>query len=152
VDGVLTDGRIYYSGRGEQLQSFYVQDGFGIKAAQRAGIIVAVISGRRSGAVKHRCRELDIHHVLQGVQDKLAAFARLAARLKVTAAECACIGDDVPDVTLMRRLGRSYAVPDGHAAARAAAHTITRLRGGRGAVREVCDELTRARRRPRRRS
>jgi len=141
VDGVLTDGRLYYGARGELLKAFHVRDGHGIKALRAAGIEVAVLSGRRSPAVRRRCRELGIRHVIQGADDKLAAFERLARTLGVEPRECACIGDDVPDLPLMRAVGLACAVADAHAAARRAAHYITALQGGCGAVREVCDLL-----------
>ncbi|HTY48378.1 MAG TPA: HAD hydrolase family protein [Steroidobacteraceae bacterium] len=141
VDGVLTDGRLWFGARGEALKSFHVRDGFGLKALQGAGVQVAVLSGRRSPAVRSRCRELGIRHLIQGSGDKLADFARLARRLRLCAAQCACIGDDVPDVPLMRTVGLAFAVADAHAEARAAAHRVTRLPGGHGAVREVCDLL-----------
>ena len=153
VDGVLTDGRLYFGAQGELLKAFNVRDGLGIQALRRAGIEVAVISGRRSAAVVRRCRELGITQLVQGADDKLAAFERLAARLGVAPQACACIGDDVPDVPLMRVVRVAYAVRDAHPIARGAAHRITRLGGGLGAVREVCDELVaaaqaRARREP----
>jgi 3-deoxy-D-manno-octulosonate 8-phosphate phosphatase (KDO 8-P phosphatase) len=147
VDGVLTDGRLYYGARGEVLKCFHVRDGYGIRALREAGIEIAVISGRRSAAVARRCRELGIRHLIQGADDKLAAFARLATRLRIRAAECACIGDDVPDVPLLQVIGLSYAVADAHPAAKKAARHTTRLRGGCGAVREVCDQLLTATRR-----
>ena len=141
VDGVLTDGRLYFGVRGEALKAFHVRDGVGLKQLQRAGLIVAVISGRRSHMVAARCRELGVAHVLQGVADKLAALRRLCARLKLTPAACACVGDDLPDVPLMRAAALSFAVADAHHSARRAADVITRLPGGCGAVREVCDHL-----------
>lgn len=141
VDGVLTDGRLYYGARGELLKAFHVRDGHGIKALRAAGIEVAVLSGRRSAAVGRRCRELGIRHVIQGAGDKLAAFSRLARRLEIEPRECACIGDDVPDLPLMRAVGLACAVADAHPAARRAAHYTTVSRGGSGAVREVCDLL-----------
>jgi len=141
VDGVLTDGRLYYGARGEALKCFHVRDGHGIKQLRAAGIDVAVISGRRSPAVARRCRELGVAHVVQGAEDKLAAFTRLIERLGVKPAECACIGDDAPDVPLLRAAGESYAVADAHPSARAAARHATRAKGGHGAVREVCDRL-----------
>ncbi len=148
VDGVLTDGRLYYGPRGELIRCFHVRDGHGIKALRAAGVEVAVLSGRRSAAVDRRCRELGIRHVLQGVGDKLSAFGRLAARLRVPPFACACIGDDVPDVPLMRAVGLAFAVADAHPEARRAAHYTTSLDGGRGAVRQVCDHLVGAARRP----
>jgi 3-deoxy-D-manno-octulosonate 8-phosphate phosphatase (KDO 8-P phosphatase) len=149
VDGVLTDGRLYFGARGELMKAFHVRDGHGIKELQRAGVTVAVISGRRSAAVRHRCGELGIRHLIQGAQDKLAAFEGLRTRLKVPHAQCACIGDDVPDLPMMRTVGLSFAVCDAHPSACRAADRRTRLPGGRGAVREVCDLLLQARTRRR---
>jgi 3-deoxy-D-manno-octulosonate 8-phosphate phosphatase (KDO 8-P phosphatase) len=145
VDGVLTDGRLYFGARGEALKVFDVRDGYGLVALQRAGVTVAVISGRRSGAVRARCRELGIRHVYQGVADKLGVFERLRSRLELARGACACVGDDLPDVPLMKAVGLSFAVADAHAAARRAARVVTRRGGGRGAVREVCDLLLAAR-------
>jgi 3-deoxy-D-manno-octulosonate 8-phosphate phosphatase (KDO 8-P phosphatase) len=141
VDGVLTDGRLYFGPRGEALKVFDVRDGYGLVALQRAGIAIAVISGRRSGAVSARCRELGIRHVYQGVADKLAVFERLRRRLKLAAGACACVGDDLPDVPLMSAVALGFAVADAHPAVRRAAAVVTRQGGGRGAVREVCDFL-----------
>jgi 3-deoxy-D-manno-octulosonate 8-phosphate phosphatase (KDO 8-P phosphatase) len=147
VDGVLTDGRLRYGAAGEVEKVFHVRDGYGIKALQAAGVRVAVLSGRESHAVAQRCAELGIGEVLQGVVDKAAAFEALVARLGVAPRCCACIGDDTPDVALMARTGFAVAVADAHADARRAAHRRTRLSGGAGAVREVCDWLLAARRR-----
>jgi 3-deoxy-D-manno-octulosonate 8-phosphate phosphatase (KDO 8-P phosphatase) len=141
VDGVLTDGRLYFGARGEALKAFHVRDGVGLKQLQRAGLTVAVISGRRSRMVAARCRELGVRHVRQGVGDKLAALMQLCARLKLTPASCACVGDDLPDVPLMRVAALSFAVADAHRSARRAADVVTRRPGGCGAVREVCDHL-----------
>jgi 3-deoxy-D-manno-octulosonate 8-phosphate phosphatase (KDO 8-P phosphatase) len=146
VDGVLTDGRLYYGARGEALKVFHVRDGLGLKLLAAADITVAVISGRRSAMTAKRCRELGVKHLLQGIDDKLAAFNTLRGRLGVTPSVCACVGDDVPDVPLMREVGLSFAVADAHPQARNAAHVVTRLPGGQGAVREVCDYLLEARR------
>jgi len=139
VDGVLTNGQLYYGARGEQLKVFHVHDGYGIQALRRAGVQIAVISGRRSSAVARRCRELGIREVHQGIADKARTFERLIKRLGIAAHECACIGDDTPDVALMQRVGIAFAVANAHADARRAAHRHTRLAGGAGAVREVCD-------------
>jgi 3-deoxy-D-manno-octulosonate 8-phosphate phosphatase (KDO 8-P phosphatase) len=147
VDGVLTDGRLYYGLRGEALKVFHVRDGLGLKLLAAAGVTVAVISGRKSGMTGRRCRELGIRHVLQGVDDKLAGFQRLRARLGLAAGACACVGDDLPDVPLMRCVGLAFAVSDAHPHARSAAHVVTSLGGGQGAVREVCDYLLQARER-----
>jgi 3-deoxy-D-manno-octulosonate 8-phosphate phosphatase (KDO 8-P phosphatase) len=144
VDGVLTDGRLHYGERGEQLKVFHVRDGQGIRALGRLGVGFAIISGRKSVAVERRARDLGIAHVLQGIDDKLAAFERLRTRLRLARAQCACVGDDTPDVAVMQVAGLAFAVADAHEDAIAAADVVTRLRGGRGAVREVCDRLVAA--------
>lgn len=145
VDGVMTDGRLRYGPYGERDKVFHVRDGHGIKAVRAAGIDIGVISGRRSAAVQRRCRDLGIEHLMQGIQDKGAAFASLIARLGVNAQQCACIGDDVPDLPILQQVGLAVAVADAHESARAAAHRCTRAAGGSGAVREVCDWLLAAR-------
>jgi 3-deoxy-D-manno-octulosonate 8-phosphate phosphatase (KDO 8-P phosphatase) len=145
VDGVLTDGRLYFGPRGEALKVFHVRDGYGIRKLIEAGIEVAVISGRRSAAVSARCRELGVTRVMQGAGDKLAAFERVRRRAQVAARACACVGDDLPDVPLFAAVGLAFAVADAHPLARRAAHHVTALPGGRGAVREVCDRLLAAR-------
>ena len=145
VDGVLTDGRLYISATGEELKVFHVRDGAGIVAVQRAGVTVAIISGRDSPAVTRRAAELGIHHVYQGVDDKGAQLDRLMAELDVTAAETACVGDDTPDAPMLRRAGLAVGVSDAHPTLLAAVHWVTPSRGGHGAVREVCDLLLSAR-------
>jgi 3-deoxy-D-manno-octulosonate 8-phosphate phosphatase (KDO 8-P phosphatase) len=141
VDGVLTDGRLYFGARGEALKVFHVRDGAGIVQLRRAGIAVVVISGRRSSMVATRCRELGVRHVHQGVRDKLTVLKRLCARLKVPLAACACVGDDLPDLPLLRAVALSFAVADAHVSVRRAARFVTALPGGAGAVRAVGDRL-----------
>ena len=141
---MLTDGRVYYGTRGEQLQCFNIKDGHGLKSLAHIGVAVAIISGRRSAAVTRRCRDLEIRHLVQGSRDKVRDFRVLAAKLGVTPAQCAFIGDDSPDVPLLREVGLAFAVADAHPTARAAAHHVTRSGGGDGAVREVCDRLLQA--------
>jgi 3-deoxy-D-manno-octulosonate 8-phosphate phosphatase (KDO 8-P phosphatase) len=141
ADGVLTDGRVFIGPRGEAFKVFNVHDGYGIVQLQRAGVAIAVISGRRSPMLAVRCRELGIRHLFQGVADKLGVFARLCARLRLTPAACACVGDDIADLPLMRAATLSFAVANAHREVRRAADIITRLPGGTGAVREVCDHL-----------
>jgi 3-deoxy-D-manno-octulosonate 8-phosphate phosphatase (KDO 8-P phosphatase) len=141
VDGVLTDGRLYFGPRGEALKVFHARDGYGMRRLIAAGVEIAVISGRRSPAVLARCRELGIRRVLQGAADKLAAFERLLGGAGVAARDCACVGDDVPDLALFGVVGLSFAVPGAPAAVRDAAHHVTKMPGGLGAVREVCDRL-----------
>jgi 3-deoxy-D-manno-octulosonate 8-phosphate phosphatase (KDO 8-P phosphatase) len=146
VDGVLTDGRLYFGPDGEALKVFHVHDGLGIRLVQRAGIEVAVISGRSSAAVASRCRELGIRHVVQGCEDKLGAAIRIARELDVQPHAIACVADDTGDLPLMSAVGMAFAVRDAHPLLRRAADRVTRLRGGRGAVREVCDWLLARRR------
>jgi 3-deoxy-D-manno-octulosonate 8-phosphate phosphatase (KDO 8-P phosphatase) len=141
VDGVMTDGRLYFGPEGEALKVFHARDGHGLKRVAAAGIVLAIISGRRSRAVTARARELGIRHVRQGVTDKLAALDLLCARLEIARRECACIGDDTPDVPLMHAVGVAFAVSDAHPEALAAADIVTQLPGGHGAVREACDWL-----------
>jgi 3-deoxy-D-manno-octulosonate 8-phosphate phosphatase (KDO 8-P phosphatase) len=141
VDGVLTDGRLFYGPRGETLKAFHVRDGHGIKLLLRRGVEVAVISGRSSAAVQRRCRELGVRHVFQGVEDKLGCFEALRTRLGFEPRDCAAVGDDTPDAPLLAQVGYGFAVADAHVDAQDAARYITRSAGGRGAVREVCDWL-----------
>ena len=145
VDGVLTDGRLYYGAKGEALKAFHVRDGHGIKAVAAAGVTVAIISGRKSPMVTKRARELGIRHVIQGANDKLAALTRLAAKLGVPLEHCVCVGDDTPDAPILEAAGLGIAVADAHADALTAADLATTRPGGRGAVREVCDWLIAAR-------
>ena len=141
VDGVMTDGRLYYGSRGEALKVFHVHDGFGIKQLQRLGVHVAIVSGRRSAAVTQRARELGISLVHQGIDEKLPVVRKIAKACKVGLAQCACLGDDRPDVPVMRAVGLGVAVANAHGDALAAAHYVTQRSGGHGAVRELCDIL-----------
>ena len=145
VDGVLTDGRVYVSSSGEEFKVFHVRDGSGIVALRKAGVEIAIISGRDSPAVQRRADELGIRHVRQGIADKAAAYTALLGALGVSAAHTACVGDDTPDVPILRQARLAVAVADAHPAAIAAAHLVTQAKGGRGAVREVCDLLLEAR-------
>jgi len=146
VDGVLTDGRLYYGARGEAFKAFHVRDGYGIKQVAAAGITVAIISGRKSAAVTLRARELGIRHVTQGANDKLAALEKLARARAVAFEHCACVGDDTPDAPMLQVAGVAIAVADAHVDALAVADLVTTRAGGHGAVREVCDWLLDARR------
>jgi 3-deoxy-D-manno-octulosonate 8-phosphate phosphatase (KDO 8-P phosphatase) len=145
VDGVLTDGRLYFAARGEALKVFHVRDGHGIKLLMAAGVAVAAFSGRRSGAVAARMRELRVPHVVQACSDKVAALHRLTVRLALDPLNCACICDDTPDLPLMSAVGLAGAVADAHPVVLSAAHWISKANGGYGAVRELCDAVLRAR-------
>ncbi len=145
VDGVLTDGRLYFGARGEALKVFHVRDGHGIKLLMAAGVAVGAVSGRRSAAVAARMRELGVPHVIQACSDKVAALHRLTRRLGFSPLECACICDDTPDLPLMTAVGMAAAVADAHPVVLSAAHWVSRAAGGQGAVRELCDAILRAR-------
>ncbi len=145
VDGVLTDGRLWYGPDGETLKAFNVRDGHGIKSLVAAGVGVAVISGRRSAAVTARMRELGVADVAQGVSDKARALAELLKRNAVDPRRVACLVDDTPDLGLMAAVGMPAAVADAHPDVLAAARHVTRAAGGHGAVREFCDFLLAAR-------
>ncbi len=145
VDGVLTDGRIIYTDEGRELKFFHVRDGHGIKMVQRVGIEVALISGRASAAVTARARDLEISCVYQGVRDKVEALEQLQDALAVPREHIATVGDDLVDLPLMTRVGLAVAVTDAPIEVQEAAHWVTTLPGGRGAVREVCELLLQAR-------
>jgi 3-deoxy-D-manno-octulosonate 8-phosphate phosphatase (KDO 8-P phosphatase) len=145
VDGVLTDGRLYFSGTGEALKTFHVRDGHGIKLLMRSGVALAALSGRRSPAVTARMRELKVRNVIQGCGDKVEALTDLTLRLDIDPLACACLVDDTPDLPLMAAVGFAAAVADAHPLVLSAAHWISKAPGGRGAVRELCDALLRAR-------
>lgn len=145
VDGVLTDGGLYYGAEGEALKRFHVHDGAGIKAVLDAGIKVAVISSRKTPAVDIRMRELGVSDVLQGIDNKLEALNALAGRLGIELEAVACLGDDIADVPMMRSVGLAIAVVDARRQAKESAHHTTSERGGHGAVREVCELLLVAR-------
>jgi 3-deoxy-D-manno-octulosonate 8-phosphate phosphatase (KDO 8-P phosphatase) len=145
VDGVLTDGRLYFGAKGEALKVFHVRDGHGIKLLMAAGVHVAAFSGRRAAATAARLRELRVPTVVQGCSDKLAAFTKLTKRLKIDPLNCVCMVDDTPDLPLMSAVGLAAAVADAHPVVLSAAHWVARSPGGLGAVRELCDALLRAR-------
>ena len=139
VDGVLTDGALYYSDPGEELKAFSVRDGHGIRMLRDRGVAAAIISGRSSPALEARARNLGIELLFQGAADKLAAFGALLARCGTDAGACAYVGDDLPDLQVMTRCGLAVSVPDAPARVRRCAQYVTRAGGGRGAVREACE-------------
>lgn len=141
IDGVFSDGRIYLGNDGEELKAFHTRDGFGVKAVLNAGIEVAVITGRQSNIVERRMSALGVPHIYQGQDNKTLAYEELIARLSLQDQQVAYVGDDVPDLTLVRRAGLGIAVRDAHPSVRQAAQYITTLPGGFGAVREVTDIL-----------
>lgn len=139
VDGVLTDGRLYFTADGHELKSFHARDGHGLKLLQRTGVQAAVISGRSSPAVALRMSSIGIEHVFQGRENKLEPFQELLDRLGLNAEQAAFVGDDLLDLPLLRRVGLAVAVADAHFTLRETVHWVTAQPGGLGAVREVCD-------------
>lgn len=146
VDGVLTDGRLYFGPDGEALKVFDVRDGHGVRLLREAGLSVALLSSRDSPIVARRADELDIAPVLQGARDKLSGLNRLLAATGVTPAECAYMGDDWPDLPVMAHVGFAAAVADAAPEVRRAAHWIAQAEGGRGAVRALAEYVLRCRR------
>ncbi|MDD5034426.1 MAG: HAD-IIIA family hydrolase [Methylococcaceae bacterium] len=139
VDGVLTDGKLFFDERGTEYKGFHSRDGLGIALLRQTGVEVAVISGRNSKSVTQRMAGLGIERVFQGQQNKLAAFDRLCRDLNLAPEQVAHVGDDLLDLSLMRRVGLAVAVADAHPAILPFAHWRTVNPGGLGAAREVCD-------------
>ena len=144
VDGVLTDGRLYYGNDGEELKAFNIKDGVGLKLLQQAGVAVAIITGRRSQIVERRATELGIAHVVQGREDKRAALEELCASLDLALSQCAYMGDDLPDLGALRAAAIGLAPADAVEAVAEAADWQSRYPGGGGCVREACEQLLHA--------
>lgn len=145
VDGILTDGRIYYGNSGEELKAFNIKDGLGIKLLQRGGVEVAIITGRQSEIVARRAGELGIAAVIQGLEDKLSALQSLCKEKQITLECCAFMGDDLPDLAAIRAAGMGLTASDSVASVREAADWVSQSPGGQGAVREACELILEAR-------
>jgi 3-deoxy-D-manno-octulosonate 8-phosphate phosphatase (KDO 8-P phosphatase) len=139
VDGVLTDGRIHVDDDGRESKAFHALDGVGFRRLAAAGVTVAWITGSSSESVVHRARMIGIQHVIRGAEDKLPGWERLRASLGLDARACAHIGDDLPDVPLMRACGFAASVPHAPDAVRRHAHYVTHRAGGHGAARELAE-------------
>ena len=139
VDGVLTDGKLYYGNSGEELKAFDIQDGLGIKLLQSAGIKVGIITGRSSDLVKRRAKELSIDPVIQGREDKLTALNELLKDMNFNLEEIAFVGDDLPDLAVVRRVGLGITPANGNHILASQALWQTKKSGGNGAVREVAE-------------
>jgi 3-deoxy-D-manno-octulosonate 8-phosphate phosphatase (KDO 8-P phosphatase) len=154
IDGVLTDGRLLYDDEGRESKTFHIHDGFGINQLLASGCLVGFLSGRVSAAVERRAKELDVTIVHLGIDDKLAVYERILADHRLGDHEVAYVGDDLPDLPVLSRVGLAVAVASAAPEVRRAAHWVTGRGGGEGAVREVTDLLVRtrtaARRSPRR--
>ncbi|MGV7962976.1 3-deoxy-manno-octulosonate-8-phosphatase KdsC [Photorhabdus tasmaniensis] len=139
VDGVMSDGLIYMGNNGEELKTFNVRDGYGIRCLITSGIEVAIITGRKAKLLEDRANTLGITHLYQGQSDKVLAYRELLDKLGLTPEQVAYIGDDLIDWPVMEQVGLSVAVADAHPLLLPKAHYVTRIAGGRGAVRELCD-------------
>ena len=146
VDGVLTDGGLFYGASGEETKRFHVHDGLALVAARKAGLQIAVLSSRASAAVTRRMTELGVSEVHQGVGDKAAGLVALCERLGIPASAVAMMGDDLPDLPAMGRVGLALAPANAVAEVKRAAHWVARRPGGEGAVREAVEMLLKARR------
>jgi 3-deoxy-D-manno-octulosonate 8-phosphate phosphatase (KDO 8-P phosphatase) len=144
VDGVLTDGMLYYTSEGEAMKTFYTQDGLGLRMLQAMGIHVAIITGRTSGIVQKRAEELGIARVYQGQVNKVAAFKDCIAHFNVPLAAVAYMGDDVNDLPLMKKVGLAAAPPNAVPEVLEIADIVTTRKGGKGAVREIVNHILRA--------
>lgn len=144
VDGVLTDGRLFFDNNGVEYKCFHARDGHGIKLLRQTGVEVAVISGRKSNSVALRMQSLGIEHVYQGHENKIAAFEEIITKLNIGAEQAAHVGDDVLDLPIMKRVGLAIAVQDANFAVKQRADWCTQIMGGMGAVREVCDFIMQA--------
>ncbi len=144
VDGVLTDGRLFFDHDGREYKAFHARDGHGLKLLQQSGVETAVISGRKSRSVALRMDSLGIRHVYQGYEDKRKALQSLQAATGIGPEYMACVGDDTLDLPIMSRVHLAIAVQDAHFAVKRHAHWVTETPGGKGAAREVCDLIMRA--------
>ena len=144
VDGTLTSGVIYYGNQGAELKGFHIHDGMGIKLLQKAGIKIAVITAKKSEAVAKRMSDLNIEHVYFGQEEKLAAYENLKQTLQLSDNEIAYMGDDLPDLPLLRRVNLAITVPNAPLIIKQHADLITKKKPGKGAVREVCEFILEA--------
>ena len=139
VDGVMTDGGLYFSDSGEEFKRFNSRDGQGLKMLRASGVEIALITGRTSRCVEARAKNLGIEHVFQGVENKLETMVKLLNKLKLSRDAAAYMGDDVVDLTVMRHVGLAITVPDSPKLVRENSDYVTQLSGGHGAVREACE-------------
>src|SRR5690554_6990653 len=139
VDGIMSDGRLYFSASGDELKAFNILDGLGLKQLMQAGITVAVITGRRSPLTEKRMNDLGITHLMQGREDKKVALQELVANMAISPGEIAYMGDDLPDLPALHFAGLGITVPNGYWLVQQQADYCTRANGGYGAVREACD-------------
>ncbi len=144
VDGVMTDGTLFISGSGESFKAFNILDGLGLKLLKSSGVTTGIITGRSSESVKARSSELAIDYLIQGTEDKLQAYADLRTQLGLEDSQVCYMGDDLPDLPVLRRCGLALSPPNAVAEVREQAHFVTRNSAGKGAVREVCELIMQA--------
>jgi len=144
VDGVMTDGRLGFDGAGVEFKFFHARDGIGIKLLQRAGLRVGILSGRKARVVELRARELGIDLLRQKVRDKARALGEILHAERLSPAQVCYVGDDLVDLPVLLGVGLAVAVADAAPEVRAAAHLVTQKPGGRGAVREICENILKA--------
>jgi len=144
VDGVMTDGRIIMDSEGREIKNFDVRDGHGIKVLQRYGIKVAILTGRQSQVVEHRAKDLDIKDVYQKVFNKKEVFEKILKKHKLSADEAAFVGDDIIDIPVLKSVGFSAAVADAMDVVKKSVDYVAKNNGGRGAVREICEMILKA--------
>ena len=145
VDGVLTDGNLYFDNQGNEMKAFCTRDGLGMRALQRHGTLLAFITGRQSDIVRRRAEQLGVEHVYQGRNDKLNAFNELLSDTGMDEAQICYAGDDWIDIPVLDRVGLAVTVADADPVVKSRVHWITTRDGGRGAVREICDLILAAR-------
>ncbi|HAS64420.1 MAG TPA: 3-deoxy-manno-octulosonate-8-phosphatase KdsC [Vibrio sp.] len=145
VDGVFSDGLIYMGNNGEELKTFHTRDGYGVKSLMNAGIEIAIITGRRSQIVENRMTALGISLIYQGQDDKVKAYQDICLKLGIAPEQTGYIGDDLIDWPVMEKVALKVCVADGHPLLAQRANYVTAIRGGHGAVREVCDLILQAR-------
>jgi 3-deoxy-D-manno-octulosonate 8-phosphate phosphatase (KDO 8-P phosphatase) len=144
VDGVMTDGTLFVSGQGESFKPFNILDGLGLKLLKSSGVATGILTGRSSAAVSTRAGELDIDHLIQGANDKLRAYIDLQQQLGLDDEQICYMGDDLPDLPVLRRCGLALSPPGAVDEVRSEVHFVTRTQGGKGAVREACELIMRA--------
>ncbi|WP_455223291.1 3-deoxy-manno-octulosonate-8-phosphatase KdsC [Kaarinaea lacus] len=144
VDGVLTDGSLFYGDDGQEYKAFNSRDGHGMKMLQETGVQIAIITGRTSEVVLHRMKNLKVQHIYQGRLEKLPAFEELINKLGIEKDHVAYVGDDVVDLPIMIRVGLAITVPSAHDLAKQHAHWITTQAAGAGAAREICEMIMKA--------
>ncbi len=144
VDGVMTDGTLFVSEHGESFKPFNILDGLGLKLLKATGVATGILTGRSSKSVEQRASELAIDHLIQGAEDKLRAYTDLRKELGLEDSQVCYMGDDLPDLPVLRCCGLALSPPEAVEQVREHAHFVTRTSGGRGAVREACELIMQA--------